>query len=116
KIRAFKKSEKTAIVNIGLKSPAAFQQIMADALSDETTYYVTDETSQDELKKIIKEVKKNKQIILAIHDTRSRPRPQLPVNKEVENLVKKLAKKSIVTFFTNPYAIDGFKGVHKSKT
>ncbi|MEN5194474.1 glycoside hydrolase family 3 protein [Sphingobacterium faecium] len=116
KIRAFKKSEKTAIVNIGLKSPAAFQQIMADALSNETTYYVTDETSQDELKKIIKEVKKNKQIILAIHDTRSRPRPQLPVNKEVENLVKKLAKKSIVTFFTNPYAIDGFKGVHKSKT
>lgn len=116
KIRAFKKSEKTAIVNIGLKSPAAFQQIMADALSDETTYYVTDETSQDELKKIIKEVKKNKQIILAIHDTRSRPRPKLPVNKEVENLVKKLAKKSIVTFFTNPYAIDGFKGVHKSKT
>ncbi|UPZ37770.1 glycoside hydrolase family 3 protein [Sphingobacterium sp. PCS056] len=116
KIRAFKKSGKTAIVNIGLKSPAAFQQIMADALSDETTYYVTDETSQDELKKIIKEVKKNKQIILAIHDIRSRPRPQLPVNKEVENLVKKLAKKSIVTFFTNPYAIDGFKGVHKSKT
>jgi len=27
-----------------------------------------------------------------------------------------LAKKSIVTFFTNPYALDGFKGVHKSKT
>lgn len=116
KIKAFKKSEKTAIVNIGLKSPAAFQQIMADALSDETSYYVTDETSQDELKKIIKEVKKNKQIILAIHDTRSRPRPQLPVHKDVENLVKRLAKKSIVAFFTNPYAMDGFKGVQKSKT
>lgn len=116
KIKAFKKSEKTAIVNIGLKSPAAFQQIMADALSDETQYYISDETSKDELKKIIKEVKRNKQIILAIHDTRSRPRPQFPVSEEVQDLVKKLAKKSIVTFFTNPYAIDGFKGVHKSKT
>ncbi|UZJ65369.1 glycoside hydrolase family 3 protein [Sphingobacterium sp. KU25419] len=116
KIKAFKKSEKTAIVNIGLKSPAAFQQIMADALSDETQYYISDETSKDELKKIIKEVKRNKQIILAIHDTRSRPRPQFPVNEEVQNLVKKLAKKSIVTFFTNPYAMDGFKGVQKSKT
>jgi len=116
KIKAFKKSEKTAIVNIGLKSPAAFQQILADALSDETQYYISDETSKDELKKIIKEVKRNKQIILAIHDTRSRPRPQFPVSEEVQDLVKKLAKKSIVTFFTNPYAIDGFKGVHKSKT
>lgn len=116
KIKAFKKSEKTAVVNIGLKSPAAFQQIMADALSDETQYYISDETSKDELKKIIKEVKRNKQIILAIHDTRSRPRPQFPVSEEVQDLVKKLAKKSIVTFFTNPYAIDGFKGVHKSKT
>lgn len=116
KIKAFKKSEKTAIVNIGLKSPAAFQQIMADALSDETQYYISDETSKDELKKIIKEVKRNKQIILAIHDTRSRPRPQFPVNEGVQDLVKKLAKKSIVTFFTNPYAMDGFKGVQKSKT
>lgn len=116
KIKVFKKSEKTAIVNIGLKSPAAFQQIMADALSDETQYYISDETSKDELKKIIKEVKRNKQIILAIHDTRSRPRPQFPINEEVQNLVKKLAKKSIVTFFTNPYAMDGFKGVQKSKT
>lgn len=116
KIKAFKKSEKTAIVNIGLKSSAAFQQIMADALSDETQYYIGDETSKDELKKIIKEVKRNKQIILAIHDTRSRPRPQFPVNEEVQGLVKKLAKKSIVTFFTNPYAMDGFKGVQKSKT
>lgn len=116
KIKAFKKSEKTAIVNIGLKSPAAFQQILADALSDETQYYISDETSKDELKKIIKEVKRNKQIILAIHDTRSRPRPQFPVNEGVQDLVKKLAKKSIVTFFTNPYAMDGFKGVQKSKT
>ncbi|WP_447770568.1 glycoside hydrolase family 3 N-terminal domain-containing protein [Sphingobacterium faecium] len=116
KIKAFKKSEKTAIVNIGLKSPAAFQQIMADALSDETQYYISDETSKDELKKIIKEVKRNKQIILAIHDTRSRPRPQFPVNEGLQDLVKKLAKKSIVTFFTNPYAMDGFKGVQKSKT
>lgn len=116
KIKAFKKSEKTAIVNIGLKSPAAFQQIMADALSDETQYYISDETSKDELKKIIKEVKRNKQIILAIHDTRSRPRPQFPVNEGVQDLVKKIAKKSIVTFFTNPYAMDGFKGVQKSKT
>ncbi|MOA45686.1 hypothetical protein D3C78_1681090 [compost metagenome] len=53
---------------------------------------------------------------MAIHDTRSRPRPQFPINEEVQNLVKKLAKKSIVTFFTNPYAMDGFKGVQKSKT
>lgn len=116
KIKAFKNSEKTAIVNIGLKSPGAFQRIMDDALANETQYFVTDETSEADLKNIIKEVKRNKQIILAIHDTRSRPRPEVPANEGVKDLVKKLAKKSIVTFFTNPYALDGFKGVHKSKT
>lgn len=116
KIKSFKNSEKTAIVNIGLKSPGTFQQIMGDALTNETQYFVTDETSESDLKNIIKEAKKNKQIILAIHDTRSRPRPEVPANNEVKNLVKKLAKKSIVTFFTNPYALDGFKGVNKSKT
>lgn len=116
KIKAFKNSEKTAVVNIGLKSPGAFQRIMDDALANETQYFVTDETSEADLKNIIKEVKRNKQIILAIHDTRSRPRPEVPANEGVKDLVKKLAKKSIVTFFTNPYALDGFKGVHKSKT
>ena len=116
KIKSFKNSEKTAIVNIGLKSPGTFQRIMDDALVNETQYFVTDETSEADLKNIIKEAKRNKQIILAIHDTRSRPRPELPANDGVKNLVKKLAKKSIVAFFTNPYALDGFKGVHKSKT
>ncbi|UIR55929.1 glycoside hydrolase family 3 protein [Sphingobacterium sp. SRCM116780] len=116
KIKTFQTAEKTTIVNIGLKAPAAFQTIMANALSNESQYYVTDETSEDDLKRILKEAKKNKQIILAIHDARSRPRPELPAKDAVKRLVKKLAKKSIVTFFTNPYAIDGFKGIQKSKT
>lgn len=116
KIKAFKPSEKTAILNIGLQAPATFQNIMATALSNETQYYIAADATEAELAPIIKEAKKNKQIILAIHDTRSRPRPEVAASDAVKSLVKKLAKKSIVTFFTNPYAIDGFAGVQKSKT
>lgn len=116
KIKAFKKSEKTAIINIGLKSAGVFQQIMTDALTNETHYFVTEETSVADLQHIMKETKKSKQLILAIHDTRPRPRPELPANDGVKHLVKKLAKKSIVAFFTNPYALAGFDGVQKSKT
>jgi hypothetical protein len=89
---------------------------MADALSNETQYYVSDEMGEAELMQIIKAAKQHKQIILAIHDARSRPRPELPASDAVKRLVEKLAKRSIVTFFTNPYALDGFSGVHKSKT
>lgn len=116
KIRSFNKDLPTAIINVGISSNQEFQNELANALSNETQYFITDSMSKDDIKRIRKEIKKNKQYIIAVHDTRVRPRPTMSLNKEVQGLMKKFAKKSILTCFTNAYALDGFEASKKAKT
>ncbi|WP_312788791.1 glycoside hydrolase family 3 N-terminal domain-containing protein [Sphingobacterium sp.] len=116
KLKSFNKELPTAIINIGITSNQTFQDQLAKNLTQETQYFITDSMSKDDIKRLIKEIKKNKQFIIAVHDTRLRPRPTLVLNKDIQSLMKKFAKKSILTLFTNAYALDGFEATKKAKT
>ena len=116
KLKSFKKDLPTAIINIGITANQTFQNELGAALTNETQYFITDSMSKDDIKRLTKEIKKNKQFIIAVHDTRLRPRPTMVLNKDVQGLMKKFAKKSILTLFTNAYALDGFEAAKKAKT
>ena len=116
KLKSFHKELPTAIINIGITANQTFQNELASALTNETQYFITDSMSKEDVKRITKEIKKNKQFIIAVHDTRLRPRPTMTLNKDVQGLMKKFAKKSILTLFTNAYALDGFEATKKAKT
>ena len=116
KLKSFHKELPTAIINIGITANQTFQNELASALTNETQYFITDSMSKEDIKRITKEIKKNKQFIIAVHDTRLRPRPTMTLNKDVQGLMKKFAKKSILTLFTNAYALDGFEATKKAKT
>ncbi len=116
KLKSFKKDLPTAIINIGITANQTFQNELASALTNETQYFITDSTSKEDIKRLTKEIKRNKQFIIAVHDTRLRPRPTMVLNKDVQGLMKKFAKKSILTLFTNAYAVDGFEASKKAKT
>ena len=116
KLKSFHKELPTAIINIGITANQTFQNELASALTNETQYFITDSMSKEDVKRRTKEIKKNKQFIIAVHDTRLRPRPTMTLNKDVQGLMKKFAKKSILTLFTNAYALDGFEATKKAKT
>ncbi|MDR6736892.1 glycoside hydrolase family 3 N-terminal domain-containing protein [Sphingobacterium sp. 2149] len=116
KLKSFKKDLPTAIINIGITANQTFQNELGAALTNETQYFITDSMSKNEIKRLTKEIKKHKQFIIAVHDTRLRPRPTMVLNKDVQGLMKKFAKKSILTLFTNAYALDGFEAAKKAKT
>lgn len=116
KLKSFNKELPTAIINIGISANQTFQNELATALTNETQYFIPDSLSKDDMKRLIKEIKKNKQYIIAVHDTRLRPRPTMQLNEKVQDLMKKFAKKSILTLFTNVYALDGVEASKKAKT
>ncbi|MCW8312462.1 glycoside hydrolase family 3 [Sphingobacterium sp. InxBP1] len=116
KLKSFKKELPTAIINIGIPANQTFQDDLIKGLSNATAYFVPDSISKDEMKRLVKEIKKNKQYIIAVHDTRLRPRPSLVLNENVQGLMNKFAKKSILTLFTNAYALDGIEASKKAKT
>ncbi|WP_343562342.1 glycoside hydrolase family 3 N-terminal domain-containing protein [Sphingobacterium sp.] len=116
KLKSFNKDLPTAIVNVGISANQTFQNDLAAALTNETQYFVPDSLSKDDMKYLVKEIKKNKQFIIAVHDTRLRPRPTMQLNENVQKLIKKFAKKSILTLFTNVYVVDGVEATKKAKT
>ncbi|MDF2516252.1 MAG: glycoside hydrolase family 3 [Sphingobacterium sp.] len=116
KLKSFKKDLPTAIINVGVAANQTFQNELAAGLTNETQYFVPDSLSKDDMKRLVKEIKKNKQFIIAVHDTRLRPRPTMQLNENVQKLMKKFAKKSILTLFTNVYALDGVEASKKAKT
>lgn len=106
-IKTFSKQEPTAIVSIGITAPQDFEKGLAVQLQNKTEYLITGKETEDELKDLAKEIRKNRQIILAIHDNRARPRSESDLNDLTKEFIDKLTNKHTTTFlFTNPYAVD----------
>jgi len=110
KIFSFNKKVETAVVSVGITEAQDFEKGLAVQLSDAKNFYIPSNASAEELKKLLKEIKSYKQIVLAIHDNRSRPRPELAIDEPVKQFIDHLAgRRTITVMFTNPYALNSVK-------
>lgn len=110
KIWSFNKQEETAVVSVGITSPQDFEKGLAVQLTDGKNFYVSGNENAEQLKELLKEVRKYKQIVLAIHDNRARPRPELTLNDATKHFIDDLAgRRTITVMFTSPYALNAVK-------
>jgi beta-N-acetylhexosaminidase len=115
RLYSFLPKEKTAILSVGASEAQDFEKEMAARLKDVQIFYIKGDETQVRLEEILKDAKGYKQLILAIHDSRSRPRSEINFSKDVKDLIAKVAKKKVITcLFTNPYAMADLAGVEKS--
>jgi len=106
-LRRFDNKRKTAIVSIGIDKAQDFEKGMASQLEDYTQIYVKGNETEEQLDSLMKLARDHKQVILAIHDNRSRPRSELELSKDVKLFIDKLAgRRTISVLFTNPYALN----------
>lgn len=107
KIKSFDKKATTAIVSIGVEKAQAFEVGLTSQLSQHKAYIITGNETPEALKELLKEIRSNRQIVLAIHDNRSRPRSESDLNAQTKEFVSKLAgKRTLTAMFTNPYAVN----------
>lgn len=116
KIWSFNKQEETAVVAVGITAPQDFEKGLEVQLTHGKTFYISGNESEEQLKELLSEIRKYKQIVLAIHDNRPRPRPTLVLNEATQQFVDDLAgRRTITVMFTSPYALNTLK-VDKSAT
>lgn len=107
RIQSFDTKKKTAVVSVGLSTAQDFEQGLAPQLSQATNFYVKGTETAAELENIFKQIKDYDQIVLAVHDVRSRPRPTLDFKEPIQKFVNKVAgRRTITVMFTNPYAMN----------
>ncbi len=106
-----------AIVSIGSPTATVYQQELKKAFPQAMLFNVSKDAKLPELNKLIKELAKYDEVIMGIHDLRSRPGSQLNFSSEVKLFIAYAAKlnNSITTVFANPYSIAGLPGIEANK-
>src|SRR5690606_20398879 len=72
-IKSFQKNVPTAIVSVGIPKFQDFETGLDIQLNNRKEYIITGKETAEELKELLKTIRRSKQIVLAIHDNRSRP-------------------------------------------
>lgn len=107
RIHSFDTKTETAVVSVGIDQAQDFEKGLALQLTKGTNFYITGTETEQQLDSLIKEIRGHKQIVLAIHDNRSRPRPELDVKEPVKQFIDAIAgRRTITVMFTNPYALN----------
>ena len=106
RIQSFDPKKETAIVSVGITAAQDFEKGMSTRLSNAKNFYIDGKETAEQLEGLVDQVRDHDQIILVIHDNRSRPRPTLDFSKDVNTFIDKIAgRRTITVMLTNPYAI-----------
>jgi beta-N-acetylhexosaminidase len=107
---------KTAILSIGPKDPTAFSNQLKKSDPQAMLFIVPKDISTKELETVKTELKKYDQIIMSVHDTRTRPGGTLDYSNALKLFIADMASlNTISAVFANPYTIAGLPGIEKSK-
>ncbi|WP_160067455.1 glycoside hydrolase family 3 protein [Sphingobacterium bovisgrunnientis] len=110
RIQSFDSKKETVVVSVGINEAQDFEKGLASRLTNVKNIYITGKETESQLADLVKEVRGHEQIILAIHDNRSRPRPTLDFSDDVKTFIDKIAgRRTITVMLTNPYALTSVK-------
>lgn len=107
---------RTAIISVGVSSVTRFQKEISKGFYNSVYYVLDKDASATQISNIAREIGAFDQVIVGIHDARSRPGNNIPLNAGVKNFIKDLSTKNAVfALFANPYNLAGLPGLENSK-
>ncbi|KGE14408.1 glycoside hydrolase family 3 protein [Sphingobacterium deserti] len=107
RIKTFDRREETAIVSVGISKAQDFEKELAGQLTTKTQFFISGKETEEQLKELLKQIRDFRQIVLAIHDNRPRPRSESDLSEPARAFVDKVAgRRTITAMFTNPYMLD----------
>jgi len=107
---------RTAIISIGVPTVTKFQKEVSKGFYNSVYYVLDKDASATQISNVAREIGAFDQVIVGIHDSRSRPGNNIPLNAGVKNFVKELSgKNAVFALFANPYNLAGLPGLENSK-
>lgn len=110
-------TKRTAIIGIGNTEVSEFQRQLGKRFDNHLYFMLSPQASADDVAAVANELGNYSQVIVALHDTRARPRSTLNYNGTVRLFINELANmNSIFCVFANPYALAGLPGIEQAKS
>lgn len=109
--------KRMVIINIGTPQATLFQTEIAGTYKNAVAFNIDKDASVATIASVIKQIKDDDQIVLAIVDTRTRPGNNIPFGKQVKDLITTLsARNAMVAFFANPYNLASLPGIETARS
>lgn len=108
---------RTAIISIGVPTVTRFQKEVSKGFYNSVYYVLDKDATATQISNVAREVGAFDQIIVGIHDSRSRPGNNIPLNTGVKNFIKELSgkKNTVFSLFANPYNLASLPGLENSR-
>ncbi|MDQ8003910.1 MAG: glycoside hydrolase family 3 protein [Pedobacter sp.] len=109
--------KRTVIINVGTGQATTFQNEIVSTYKNSISFNVERNANAAAVANVIKQVKDDDQIVLAIVDSRTRPGNNIPLSKDAKDLITTLAaRNAMVAFFANPYNLANFPGIEMARS
>ncbi|MBC8987241.1 glycoside hydrolase family 3 [Pedobacter sp. N36a] len=108
--------KRTVIISIGTPQVTTFQQELGKFYKNSIFYTLDKTANANAVAKVLKEIGNFDQVIIGIHDTRTRPGNGMVLTADLKMLIKSMAEKNAVfALFANPYNLAALPGLENSK-
>jgi len=108
--------QKTALISIGSPVPTVYQQELAKTYTNNTFFNLDKGATAADVNRLLSAIRGYSQIIVGVHDTRTRPGSKLDFSADLKNCIVQLANNpnTAISVFANPYTLAGMPGIEKS--
>lgn len=116
-IKALAPEKRTVIISIGTPDATVFQQELKAFYQNSVTVNLDKTANANTIAKVLSTINPADQVIIGIHDTRSRPGNGMVLSADLKMMIADMAtKNAIFAFFANPYNLASLPGIEKSKS
>jgi beta-N-acetylhexosaminidase len=115
-IKTFDKQKRTAVISIGTPAVTTFQRSLAVQYPNAVMFTLDKNANANAIAKVLRELGMFEQVIVGIHDTRTRPGNGMPLSADLKMFIKNMAQKNTAfAVFANPYNLSSWSGLENSK-
>ncbi|MDT0647267.1 glycoside hydrolase family 3 N-terminal domain-containing protein [Zunongwangia sp. F260] len=109
------KERKIASLSIGVERESVFQKNLKKNYELEN-FQLSEEAGEEEVENVVRKLANFDLLLVAIHDTQSRPGNNINFSEDVADLILQLGNRenTIFSLFKNPYVIDKIEGIENA--
>lgn len=110
-------TQKTAVISIGANEVSPFQKILNERLDNSLSFLLSENPTANDVSKVSYALRNYDQVIVALHDPRTRPGSTLRYNSTIKLFISQLASTNAhFVLFANPYTLASLPGIESANS
>lgn len=115
-IQQLNADKRTVIISVGTPEVTIFQRELGAFYKNAIFYTLDKNANANAIGKVLRDLKAFDQIIVSIHDTRTRPGNGMVLSADLKTFIKDMSlSNAVFALFANPYNLSALPGLEKSQ-